>query len=782
MPRHRGKPSPIVDQAASSAGGADIDQGLRRKTFAVHGVVLALGVALSALIYFQGHAVLGVTMALVDQDLPTLQSLSDFKTAVAAEEPILYEYYATADRAQFLRRFQDNQAEVERGLQFVREAFPRSTQLAAIEEKRELTRSFAAQLDDTLKADTIDWDKARLLLSLISRYAAEINGNVDFLAQSTQQGVFARGGDVSNRLDGMVGLVMSFSVALFLVALFIGHYANAYIAEARARKRLAMFPERNPNPVLRLTREGEVVYANPSARTMLERIGADPAVPAALFPGDLSHKLGVLQTAGQENANWEYAVHGRTLSCEIHLLKDFEVFHAYLADITERKRAEQQLVHQAFHDPLTGLPNWQRFQQRVEEALSRSGGQGSFAVLLLNLDRFRLIIDSLGHTMGRQVLQAAAVRLGEALDDCREEALCAAGGLYRFEGDSFGILAPGIDSQQAATRLAARIAASEQAPLKVDAREFFVTFSIGAALHPDHGTDAVSLLKNADSALQRVKQRGGNGVQCYDSEMNARALELLELENALRHAEARGELDVFYQPQVELATGCIGGMEALARWRHPQRGLVNPADFIPLAEESGLIVPIGAWVLRTACAQNKAWQDAGLPRLTVAVNLSARQFLDPELPQAVQAVLAETGLEPAYLELEVTESIAMHDVATTIRTLDALRQAGIRCSIDDFGTGYSSLSYLKRLPLDKLKVDQSFVRDMDGDADAAAITRAIVDLGHSLGIRVIAEGVENPRQRELLTGYGCDEAQGYLFGRPLPAVDFARLVQDWGFP
>jgi diguanylate cyclase (GGDEF)-like protein len=574
----------------------------------------------------------------------------------------------------------------------------------------------------------------------------------------------------------MVWLVLAFSGALFVIAVFIGHYVNAYIAESRERKRLAMFPERNPNPVLRLSGTGEVVYANPGTRALLQRIGAEPPVPTALLPEDLKHKLAALQASGQTRANWEYPVHERTLSCDINLIRDFEVFHAYLADITERKRAEAQLFHQAFHDSLTGLPNWRMFLQRIEAALSRPAEAAGFAVLLLNLDRFRLIIDSLGHAMGGQVLRAAAARLAESLDACSEEAICAGAGVYRFEGDFFGILAPGVGSEQAALRLAERISAALRTPLKVDGREFFVTFSIGAAIHPEHGADADILLKNADSALQRVKQRGGNGVQCYDREMNARALELLELENALRHAEERGELEVFYQPQVELQSGRITGVEALLRWRHAERGLVNPADFIPLAESSGLIVPIGAWALRTACAQNQAWQAAGLPPLTVAVNLSARQFLAPDLPQAIQTALAESGLAAEWLELEITESLAMQDVATTIRTLALLRQAGVRCAIDDFGTGYSSLSYLKRLPLDKLKVDQSFVRDMATDTDDASIVRTIIELAHNLGIRVIAEGVENSRQLALLTGYGCDEAQGYLYGRPLPAAEFARLL------
>lgn len=753
-----------------------MDRSLRKKILAVYAAVLLLGVALSTLIYVQGQSALSVTMLLINEDQPALESLSDFKIAVVAEEPTLYEYYATTDRQHFLQRYQANRQDVDRGLRFVRETFPRSVQLAAIEEKDTLIQDFTSQLDETLKTDPIDWDKARLLLTLISRLSVEINENLDFLIQSIQQGVFARGWEVENALEVIVTLVAAFSAALFLVAVFVGYYVNAYIAEAMARKKLAMFPERNPNPVLRLSLDGQVGYANPGTAEMLKKIGAAPSDSGSLLPQDLHQRLAELEASGKAHEHLEYAIADRTISCEFHLLRDFEVVHVYLTDITERKQAERQLVYQAFHDPLTGLENRRMFQRRIKKAMSQAGERNLVGVMLLNLDRFRPIIESLGHVVGDAVLRVVADRLSRLLTYGKYAS--AVSTLYRFEGDLFAILMSPMDAPDAPNVLAEEIIAAMMTPLHVDTREYFLSLSIGAAVFPQDGTDVVTLVRNADSALHRVKQRGGNGIQCYDREMNAQSLERLELENYLRHASERHEFEVFYQPQVELVSGCIIGMEALIRWHHPQRGLLSPGEFIPLAEESSLIIPIGEWVLRTSCAQTRAWHDAGFDDLMVAVNVSARQFTSGHLPMLVRQTLAETGLAPTYLELEITESVAMFDVISTIATLNELMQIGIHLSIDDFGTGYSSMTYLKRFPISKLKIDQSFVRDMSTDEEDAAIAGAVVSIGHSLKLKVIAEGVETKAQRTLLASYQCDEAQGYLFSRPLPAEEFSNLLHN----
>ena len=448
---------------------------------------------------------------------------------------------------------------------------------------------------------------------------------------------------------------------------------------------------------------------------------------------------------------------------------------AYLIGVEARRQAEDKVIYQAHHDALTGLPNRYVFHENMAAVTSRTGQEVRAAVFFLNLDRLKRVNDSLGHVVGDRVLQALVQRLRAALDAC---GLCKDSSLYRLEGDLFAILIPEMASPETPVAVAEQIVARVNEPLQVDGREFFVTLSIGISVFPVDGKDAVTLIRNADSALNCVKQRGGNGYQCYTQEMNARALELLEIGNALRHALERDELALHYQPQLDIETGRIVGMEALIRWRHPDRGTVSPAEFIPLAEESGLIVPIGEWILRTACAQTRAWLDAGLPRLRVAVNISARQFRSPHLPQTIESILRETGLDPRDLELEITESVAMQDVELAIATLNQLKRIGVGLSIDDFGTGYSSLSYLKRFPIDRLKVDQSFIRNLTTDANDAAIVRAIISLGHALKLKVIAEGVETEWQLEALRRYRCDEMQGFLFSRPLPAVEFAQLVVD----
>ncbi|GAB4178363.1 MAG: hypothetical protein Fur0039_22150 [Rhodocyclaceae bacterium] len=563
-------------------------------------------------------------------------------------------------------------------------------------------------------------------------------------------------------VDGGLGLLWW---ALGAAAALVAYLLYAHLHAIRERQRLALFPERNPNPVISLDPGGRLAYANPGAVAMAARLGM--AGTPDLLPEDLAAHLEALRGDPGGRMQWEYGVGDRTLDISVHHLADSGAFHVYLSDVTERRKAQARIEFQAMHDALTGLPNRRDFENRIGEAL-RMGHTG--AVLLLGVDRFPQVVDTLGHAAGDRVLCAIARRLAPLAGDGRP-ACC----LHRFDGELFAALLPEIGAAGEAEDFAARVAREMRAPFAIYGREMYFSFSIGIAVFPQDGTVAAEVLRNADAASQGAKRAGGGAALRYAPDMSARALERLETEHRLRRAVERGELELRYQPQVEMGSGRIVGVEALATWRHPEKGLIAPSDFIPIAEESGAIVEIGARVLAIACAQNRRWQNSGLPPLVVAVNISPRQFADPRLPDTILKSLRETGLDPQWLELEVTESAAMHDVEAAIATLRAFRSIGVRLSLDDFGTGHSSLAYLKRFPIDKLKVDQSFVRSED-PADAA-IAGTVIALGHSFGLTVIAEGVETEAQMAMLRAHGCDEVQGYLIGRPKPAAELHALLE-----
>jgi diguanylate cyclase (GGDEF)-like protein len=420
-----------------------------------------------------------------------------------------------------------------------------------------------------------------------------------------------------------------------------------------------------------------------------------------------------------------------------------------------------------------GLPNRAHFESEVAKALaSVRHDEWARAVMLISPDRFKRFVDTLGHAAGDRLLRAVA----ERLKGCAGE-----GDLLARFGDEELALLPAQAGRAEKTIAAARlIHEALRQPFSIDGHDLYVTVSIGIALAPGDGQDAAALMKNAGAALFRAKEQGGSGHQFYAAEMNARALRRLSLESGLRRALEREEFTLHYQPQADIATNAITGMEALVRWQHPEAGLVSPGEFIPLAEDTGLIVSLDEWVLRAACAQNKAWQKSGMPTLRVSTNLSARMFRQIGLPELVSRVLKETGLDPDCLDLELTESSVMSDAEAAVETLRSLRDLGVHVSIDDFGTGYSSLNYLKKFPADCLKIDQSFVRDAATEPNDAAIVRAVITLARSLNLKVIAEGVETEEQLRFLRLLGCDEVQGYLLSRPLPAEEFRQKVLDGG--
>jgi diguanylate cyclase (GGDEF)-like protein len=436
----------------------------------------------------------------------------------------------------------------------------------------------------------------------------------------------------------------------------------------------------------------------------------------------------------------------------------------------EKTRADERIEYLASHDSLTSLPNREMFNGMLRHAIDAAGRyQRQFALLFIDLDRFKVINDSLGHDAGDMLLVEVGGRLRRAL---RSSDVVA-----RLGGDEFVVILEEASERHEVERVAGELLSVLCQPLQLSGHECHTTASIGIAMYPSDGIDMQTLTKNADMAMYLAKEDGKNGFRFFTKEIKTQSIERLTLESGLRRALERGQFSLHYQPKVDMASGQITGVEALLRWMHPDLGTVSPGQFIPLAEETGLIVPIGRWVLKEACAQNMAWQRRGLRPVTMAVNLSPRQFADANLLHDVDEALLASGMSPVLLQLEVTESMVMRNVSRAIKVLDAIQGRGIRLAIDDFGTGYSSMSLMKQFPIDTIKIDRSFVRDLPNDSEDQAIAQAIISMGKALGMTIIAEGVETVEQETFLRNHACDEMQGFLFSKPLPPKQMADLLR-----
>jgi diguanylate cyclase (GGDEF)-like protein/PAS domain S-box-containing protein len=557
----------------------------------------------------------------------------------------------------------------------------------------------------------------------------------------------------------------------------LGEIAPAGTADDQLRLKAIM--DNVADGIVVLDNDGVIVSFSRPAEAIFgyrrsEVIGRTAAMLILPGPGEAG-LLGGDNAPGETRETMARRKSGEVIPIELaasHVRFNGDTLHILtVRDITLRKQTEETIRSLAYHDPLTGLPNRLLFNDRLTQAIERARrNRQRLAVMILDLDRFKLINDSLGLASGDQVLRAVGERLVGLLR--RSDTVA------RLGGDDFLLLLPGVDGAESAAKVAQKLLDAFAYPLAIDDQELHVGASLGITLYPHDGEDTETLIRNADTALYRAKEHARGGYQFYTTDMNATAFERLVLETQLRRALERAELVVHYQPQVRLDDGTIVGVEALVRWFHADLGLIAPAEFIPLAEETGLILELGRFVLRTACAQVRAWHEAGFANLRLAVNLSGRQFEQEDLVRDIARVVEGSAFDPADLELELTESSIMRDPEQAVAKLEALDRLGIRLSIDDFGTGYSSLLHLKRFPIKALKIDQSFIQDITTDPDDAAIAQAIIALAESLRLKVIAEGVETRGQLELLRRYRCDQMQGYLFSKPLPAGELLELLKS----
>ncbi len=612
---------------------------------------------------------------------------------------------------------------------------------------------------------------AALWIALSDRLAALVAGDT---AQLT----------LIQNYKGWAFVAITCTLLFFLVRRSLSRLQGSYRALAESEALYESLVQVMPQCLYRMDRESRITFAN---RALERHLGKPREAilghsPREVYPADLAAKyrqddLRVLQGETLNLIEEMVSLDSEQRKRYIEIVKtptyapdgSINGIQGIFWDITARKSAEEQIEYLAHHDPLTDLPNRVLLRDRFLQAQGQAARSANrVAILFLDLDHFKLVNDTLGHPIGDRLLQAVAERLRRGVRETDT--------ISRQGGDEFVIVLPELADPESAGSIAGKLMEQMHEPVRVNGHRLNVTFSLGIALYPDDGEDFDTLMKKADTAMYSAKEAGRNTLRFFTAAMNVEAAARLKLQNRLQRALEKEELVLYYQPQFDLACGRILGAEALLRWRDPERGLVPPGEFIPVAEDTGLIGPIGEWVIGEACRELRRWHEAGATDLTMAVNLSPVQFRRSRLVEIAARALQENRLPAECLEFELTESLLIREDAAILETLTALKGLGVKLSIDDFGTGYSSLAYLKRFNVDKLKIDQSFIRELCSNPDDEAIVSAVITMARQLRLRTVAEGVENAEQATMLRRFDCDEVQGFLFGRPMPAADFQALL------
>lgn len=732
--------------------------------------ILSLSGAISYFVYQAGKNIASVNHQLTEKQLPLLNHIAQLKHWLNEHERILYEHYATEDNEQNLPQLELAQQNINSNLVSLVSTFPENEKILQLIALNQKISKHANDILIVLDLNTGEkWDEARRLLAIISKNGRETQSLINNIDKKIKQEIAISNSRSNQQLTQMSSWVVIFSGVVLLIAILVGYYVVQMEKSNAEKRRLALFIEKSPNAIASVNWHGGVESENQSWKKVFSKQNTEQ------FFKKLRQKLILLKSNTRTFSQWHINVNQEDLEVNIHKIANLDQAMIFVENISDRVAAKKELEFLAYNDPLTGLPNMKKLEMDLEFQLNQ-GRENHFYLFTVGMKQLKSVTSAHGISVSDALVKSMVKRIQSMLTPLQLRFQTCL--LYRFPGAKFNLLLAEPLAEEKQDRLIQQIdtqlITAMDKPLQTPLGSFFLDFQTGCVHHPAHGYSADQLIKNANAALNEAQKTSQKQIVLFDHEISYREQNWYQLENDLRAADYEKEFYLAYQPKIDLNSSQIIAVEALVRWQHPNKGIISPVEFIPIAEETGLIIALGNWVLRKACEQTKKWHKQGLEHLQVAVNVSPSQLLSANFVESVVQCLKEYQLPPEYLEIEITEEVLATDQQTCIDVLNQIKNIGISIAVDDFGTGYSSLGYLNKFPLSKLKVDRSFVTDIDQDDSNHAIVSAIISMSKKLGIKVIAEGIETKEELVVLKALDCDQGQGYLFDKPLMAEEFSQ--------
>jgi EAL domain-containing protein (putative c-di-GMP-specific phosphodiesterase class I)/GGDEF domain-containing protein/CHASE3 domain sensor protein len=743
---------------------------LQRNANRIYGVIVSLGILLSAFVYYSTDKIERSASILIEHEIPIFGQLQKLDSSLTEQELYLNEYYANQDSDLYSEHFKQASLNINQLLKDLQEHNVAPQQITDLSKTQKKITDLAAIFDENMQSGAGGkWDTAREHLEMFSMYRQQTKPIVQSIAADTDKRVMQQYTNTKQNLAQTSYIVLAYSVLILVLATFIGRYIKSYILVSGKNKRLALFPQRNPNPIISLDKNNNLVFSNPATKKLITALNLSDDIFYQSLKNQVMTSQQHILNCKHPHRRFEFIIGGKTLDCEIHWLEDMETWDLHLSDITQRKLAEDKLNYQAYHDQSTGLYNKNKFYEILNDQCELNA---HFVIGSIEVRNYSKLVSQLGIEQTGKVLQEVAELLQPLLNDIIDDYPFT---FYKTSEKQFSII---IEADFCTERLHKIV---HQIETKIEREAFcnakHIELDFGFCCFPEHAKDKSSIIKCLNIALDQAIATEHSSLIIYSQPLGETISKELALTEQLRVAISNKELELYFQPQLNIQNGQIVGLETLIRWITPD-GFISPAEFIPLAEKSGLIIPLGEWITINACKQAKYLIDQGYKDIVVAINISPQQFQHPNFYDMIVGALAFTQVPAKNIELEITEGVIMYNESDTIDLLHKLKAVGLMLSIDDFGTGYSSLSYLKQFPIDKLKIDQSFIFNVNTNEADKAIVSAIVDLGKNLGLTLIAEGVEELEHLNILKDMGCQEIQGYYFSRPLPVAKLHTFLQD----